>query len=145
MKYDSWEIARAIETLEHSGYVVRRPGEATLPVTLEIVQPEMAGFGQVGVRADVTINDVPYAFAERFPVERVFDTDDAEFRHRVVPQIMGRALGRYIGDKLTEGLILQVKEKIDPLVPEKRMSLAEIEKFLSWALRTDRRVEKKGA
>lgn len=133
-----WEIAHCIRILESVGYIIRKPSEADISVVLEVEPHGERSFYDIGIRADTTINDVTYAFAQRFPVELVLNQDDASFREKTLPEIMGRELGRYIGDRLTHGLTEQVKAKIEPLVPEKQMGLNEIVSFIADALGTSK-------
>lgn len=135
---DEWEVREAILLLEGNGYIVRKPSEAELPVSLEVMPPDERSCYEIGVRADTKLNGVPYAFVQRFPVDRLLDPDDSEFRDNVLPRIMGKELGYYIAGKLSEGLAAQVKSKINPLVPEKRMSLNEIVGFIAYSLGTSK-------
>jgi hypothetical protein len=142
MRVSQWEINHSIDLLEREGYLVRRPSEIALPVTLEVV-PHQSSPYEVSVRADAVFNGVPCYLAQSFPVERLLDPDSDEFRTHAVPQIMSSALARFMADSLREGIAEQVEKKIKPLVPEKRMSLFEIESYIAWALR-DCRAEKDG-
>jgi len=140
VKPSRYEINYCIDLLEREGYLIRRPSEVKLPVTLEVV-PHQHSAWEVSLRADAIFNGVPCYLAQSFPADRLLDPDSDEFRTRAVPQIMSNALAHFMADSLREGLSEQVKSKIEPLVPEKRMGLMEIESYLAWALR-DCRAEK---
>jgi hypothetical protein len=140
MRPSRFEINYCIDLLEREGYLVRRPSEVKLPVTLEVV-PHRHSPWEVSLRADAIFNGVPCCLAQSFPADRLLDPDNDDFRSRAVPQIMSRELARFMADSLRGELTEQVKSKVNPLVPEKRMSLMEIESYLAWALR-DCRAEK---
>jgi hypothetical protein len=135
-----WEIGRAIEVLERAGYVVRRPSEVSLPVTLEVPEHQRNLYA-VDVRVDALLNGQTCCISQSFPPDLLLNPDDNEFRTRDLPLILSRKLSQFMADSLAAGIAAQVKTKIEPLVPEKRMSLHEIESYLEWALR-DCRAEK---
>lgn len=133
---EEWEILDAVRLLRGRGYIVRRPGEATLETTLEVDRVPIdhhARMGHIGLRLDTTLNGTPYALAHHFPFELVLSEDD-DFRRRYVPKFFADKLAHYMADRMVPGIEEQVKVKLDPLVPEKRMSLVEIEAYIEYAL-----------
>lgn len=134
--YEQREARMWIERLEAAGYVVRKPSEADLESVLEIEQPGRHSFYEMGIRLDTMFNGTPYALMQRFPFEMVLDPDDSRFREHDLPRIFANEIAHHLADKLMPGIVAQVKAKIDPLVPEKRMSLDEIVSFIANALGT---------
>lgn len=140
MSAGRWEINHAIELLEREGYLVRKPSEAALPVVLEVPAHQRSPY-EVDVRIDAVLNGKTCRLSKPFPFDLLLNQDDDTFRRKDLPQILSRHLAHFMADSMAPMIAAQVKEKIDPLVPEKRMSLAEIESYLAWALR-DCRTEK---
>lgn len=137
MKKSEWEILEAIDLLERRGYVVRKLAEADIESVLEVV-PLPEDCYRVAVRVDATVNGKHMALAERFPAELLLDQDHSEFRHRHAPRILADKLGMFLSGAMLPGIEAQMREKVDPLVPERRMSLAEIQSFIERALKETR-------
>lgn len=128
--FERFEIARAIHLLETNGYVVRRPIEADLPAVFEIIQEG----GRVAIRTDLLLNGKTYCLKSSFDADLLLDPDLPEFRDRHVASIIFRELANYIADGLMRGAGDQLRDKIEQIVPQKRLSLGEVESYLSWAL-----------
>lgn len=135
---DERELARMVRTLEANGYVVRRPSEAAIESVLEVAPPEKPFQFEIGVRLDTKFNGTPFALLKYFPIELLFDPDDAEFREKALPQIMSREIAYHLAERMIPCIVDQVEKKIKPLVPEKRMSLDEIISFIAHALGTSK-------
>lgn len=134
IRTDEDELFYMIQTLEANGYVVRKPSEAKLTTVLEVEYPHDPY--EIGIRLDTVLNGVPYATTKRFPAEMVLSREQPSFREEALPRMFADMLGRYISQQMLDGIADQVKEKIEPLVPEERMGLDEIVSHIASALGT---------
>ena len=136
---DPCQARQYITALEAAGYVVRKPSEVELPVVIEpVLDDERFTQYSIAVRADCKINGKDLCWLERFPIDLVLSQDDEDFRANHLPRIIARSLADFISDGMVGAIKEQVKEKIDPLVPEKKMSLEEIVSFIAAALGTSK-------
>lgn len=136
---DPWQARHYITELEAAGYVVRKPSEVELPVVIEpVLDDDRFTQYSIAVRADCKINGQNLCWLKRFPIDLVLNQDDDDFRSNHLPRIIARSLADFISDGMVGAIKAQVKDKIDPLVPEKKMGLEEIVSFIAEALGTSK-------
>lgn len=135
MDWKDWELEKAVRLLESRGFAVRRPSETDWPVVIEIGEGSPEGHhGEISVRVDLTHNGEQFVTRRMFPFELACNPDSDDFRTGPMPQMLADELGHYIAQRMLPLITAQIKDKIKPFVPEKRLSLAEIEGFIAMAL-----------